>query len=284
MSAPKNRPSAVESPSRPALLGPEDPPPFEVVNGDGAAPLLLLCDHASNVVPRALDGLGLSHADLHRHIAWDIGAAEVSRILSARFDAPLVQAGYSRLVADCNRDADDPTFIVEVSEDTVISGNRGLSVEEVAARVDACYWPYHRAVEAVRQSMMARGPVPAVVSVHSFTPVFKGRERPWHIGILWNRDPRLAVPLMDALAENGHVVVGDNKPYSARDEYGYSIRAHGAGHGLPQVLVELRQDLLEEHESLRNWAGLLGDALACVLDDPELYAVAHYEDVAGAAA
>ena len=146
MSAPKNRPSAVESPSRPALLGPEDPPPFEVVNGDGAAPLLLLCDHASNVVPRALDGLGLSHADLHRHIAWDIGAAEVSRILSARFDAPLVQAGYSRLVADCNRDADDPTFIVEVSEDTVISGNRGLSVEEVARFFKAVPSLKHRTI------------------------------------------------------------------------------------------------------------------------------------------
>ncbi|MBT5413644.1 MAG: N-formylglutamate amidohydrolase [Rhodospirillaceae bacterium] len=263
-----------------ALLTPEDPPPFEIVNGSGKAPLLLLCDHASNVVPRALDGLGLSPADLHRHIAWDIGAAEVSRILSARFDAPLALAGYSRLVTDCNRQADDPTFIVEVSEDTVIPGNRGLSAETVAARMDACYWPYHRAVEDLRAEMMARGPAPAVVSVHSFPPVFKARERPWHIGILWNRDPRLAVPLMDELTKNDHVVVGDNKPYSARDEYGYSIQSHGAEHGLPQVLVELRQDLLEDHESLRSWAGILGDALAAVLDDPDLYRVARFEGAA----
>jgi predicted N-formylglutamate amidohydrolase len=270
-----------------ALLGPGDPPPFEVVNAGGNAPLLLLCDHASNVVPRALDGLGLSQADLHRHIAWDIGAAEVSRILSARFDAPLVLAGYSRLVADCNRLADDPTFVAEVSEATVIPGNRGLSAEAVAARTEACYWPYHCAVEALREKMMSgtsgktEGVVPAVVSIHSFTPVFKARERPWHIGILWNRDPRLAVPLMDELARNGHVVVGDNKPYSARGEYGYSIQAHGASHGLPQVLVELRQDLLEDHESLRNWAAILGDALAVVLDDAELYRVARFDGDSG---
>jgi predicted N-formylglutamate amidohydrolase len=287
MADPQRSPSRIHPPSGGGLLGPGDPPPFEVVNAGGKAPLLLLCDHASNTVPRALDGLGLASADLQRHVAWDIGAAEVSRILSARFDAPLVLAGYSRLVADCNRVADDPTFVVEVSEDTVIPGNRGLSDEAIAARTDACYWPYHRAVEEVREAMMARMAhevVPAVVSIHSFTPVFKGRERPWHIGILWNRDPRLAVPLMDELGRNAHIVVGDNKPYSARDEYGYSIQAHGAVHGLPQVLVELRQDLLEDHESLRHWAAILGDALAVVLDDPELYRTARFDGDSGAAA
>lgn len=260
------------------LLGPHDPPAVAVFNASGRAPVLLLCDHASRAVRRALRGLGLEDRALHRHIAWDIGAADMARILARRFDAPLVLAGYSRLVVDCNRDVGDPTFIVEVSEDTVIPGNRGLTQAAVDARVAACYAPYHRAVDDRRAGFTARGVSPAVISVHSFTPVFKGFERPWHVGILWQRDPRLAVPLMDGLRAHDHIAVGDNKPYSARDEFGYSIEAHGAARGLPQVLIEVRQDLLEGHEGIEAWALVLAEALAPVLDDPGLYRVEHYTD------
>lgn len=258
------------------LLGPHDPPAVEVFNASGRAPVLLLCDHASRAVPRALDRLGLDDRALQRHIAWDIGAADMARILAHRFDAPLVLAGYSRLVVDCNRDVDDPTFIVEVSEDTVIPGNRGLTQADMDARVAACYAPYHRAVGDRLAAFTARGVSPAVISVHSFTPVFKGFERPWHVGILWQRDPRLAVPLMDGLGAHDHIVVGDNKPYSARDEYGYSIETHGAALGLPQVLIEVRQDLIGSHEGIEEWALVLADALAPVLDDPGLYQVESY--------
>ena len=227
-------------------------------------------------MPRALDRLGLEDRALGRHIAWDFGAADMARILAHRFDAPLVLAGYSRLVVDCNRDVDDPTFIVEVSEDTVIPGNRGLAQADVDARVAACYAPYHSAVRELLAGFAARDVSPSVISVHSFTPVFKGHERPWHVGILWQRDPRLAVPLMDGLGAHDHIVVGDNKPYSARDEYGYSIEAHGASRGLPQVLIEVRQDLLESYEGIEDWARVLADALGPILDDPSLYQVEHY--------
>jgi predicted N-formylglutamate amidohydrolase len=260
------------------LLGPQDPPAVEVFNASGRAPVLLLCDHASRAVPRALQGLGLEDRALHRHIAWDIGAADMARILARRFDAPLVLAGYSRLVVDCNRDIGDPTFIVEVSEDTVIPGNRDLTQAAVDARVAACYAPYHQAVDDRLAGFTAQGMSPAVISVHSFTPVFKGFERPWHVGILWQRDPRLAVPLMDGLRAHEHIVVGDNKPYSARDEFGYSIEAHGSARGLPQVLIEVRQDLLKGHDGIEAWALVLAEALAPVLDDPGLYQVEYYTD------
>jgi predicted N-formylglutamate amidohydrolase len=259
-----------------AILGPDDPPPVTVVNETGRGDCLLLCDHASHAVPKSLHGLGLGPVDLARHIAGDIGASSVARHLSRRFDSPVVLAGFSRLVIDCNRSLDDPTSIPLISETTVIPGNRAVSVDGRKRRAEACFEPYHHRVRGFLDGFAARNVVPVILSIHSFTPVFKGVARPWHFGILWNRDPRVPKPLIAALARMQGVVVGDNEPYSGRDEYGYTIMHHGAQRGLPHVLIEVRDDLIRDEAGVARWTGILGDALAPILADPGLRRVERF--------
>lgn len=248
------------------LLAPDEPPGGTPVNADGTARLLLICDHASNRIPRALDQLGLAPEVLEQHVAYDIGAARVAHRLSARFDAPLVLSGYSRLVIDCNRPLDDVTSIPEVSDEIVIPGNEGIAPEEAAARAEACFEPYHAAVQAQLGNMTVRdGAPPAIASIHSFTPVFGGFERPWHVGVLWNQDGRLALPFMDALAEESGMTVGDNEPYSARENFGYSIAEHGEKQDIPHILIEIRQDLIETEAGAGEWAAKIGRALEAAL-------------------
>lgn len=254
-----------------ALLGPDDPAPVSIVNPNGSAPVLLICDHASNAVPVALHGLGLVERDLHRHIAYDIGAAEVTRLLAARFDAPAVLAGYSRLVIDPNRQLGHEDSIVQVSDGTVIPGNADLTPEDIRDRTEACFWPYHRRIGSGLAGFAMRGVRPAVIAVHGFTPVYGGVQRPWHIGILWDEDGRIAIPLMDALRAHDGLVVGDNEPYSGRQQYGYSMDVHAAETGLPHVLIELREDLVATAEDQEKTAGLLVDALTPILNDTTLH-------------
>ncbi len=247
------------------LIGADEPPPCEVANPDGSAPVLFICDHASRAIPESMDGLGLDDSVLYQHVAWDIGAADAARHLSARFDAPLVLAGYSRLVIDCNRARDDPTSIAEASEGTAIPGNRAVGEDEAAARAAALFTPYHETIAGTIARMRGRGAAPVLVSVHSFTPIYEGVERPWDVGILWNRDGRLAEPLIARLALDPEVAVGDNQPYSARDGYGYSMERHAEPAGIPHVLVEFRQDLVDTHHGAEAWAERLGRALDAVL-------------------
>ncbi|HEV7372686.1 N-formylglutamate amidohydrolase [Arenibaculum sp.] len=263
-------------PSCPSPLGPGDPPPVTVLNREGRAPVLVLCDHAANAVPARLGRLGLDEAAFGRHIAYDVGAAGVTRLLSRRFDAPAVLSGYSRLVVDINRAVDDPTWLPEISDGVVVPGNRGLGAAEVAARRQAIYDPYHAAVAAEIDRMLGEGRVPAIVSIHSFTPVMRGFERPWHLGVLWDRDPRLSVPLIEALRRDPRLVVGDNEPYTGRDTLGSTTDVHATRRGLPHVLVELRQDLVVTPAGEAEWAGILAGALSPLLDDPALYRVERY--------
>lgn len=239
----------------------DDPPAVTVLNPGAHAPLLLLCDHAGRAVPARLGNLGLPDAEFERHIAWDIGAADLTRRLSERFAATAVLSGYSRLVIDCNREPDDPTSIPELSEATVIPGNRGLSAAERARRVAEIFTPYHDAASTALAGHAHRGIAPAVVSVHSFTPVFRSVVRPWHVGILWDRDDRLSGPLLRRLGARPELCVGDNEPYSGRDRYGYSIATHGARLGLPHVLIEVRQDLIADAAGVARWADMLAPAL-----------------------
>ena len=255
-----------------ALLGPEDSPAYDIVNPKGAAALLIICDHASHAVPRALGQLGLSDAELRRHIGWDIGAAEVARRLSARLDAPLVLAGYSRLVIDCNRGLGDPSSMPEVSDGVVVPGNAGLSAAARVARVNACFKPYHDAIAGQLAAFALRGIAPVVLSVHSFTPVMNGIERPWHVGVLWDKDPRVPVPLIAELAAaDPRRVVGDNQPYSAKEPAGYSIRTHAEAAGLPHAAVELRQDLIDTPAGAEYWGEALAAALRPILAKPDLF-------------
>jgi predicted N-formylglutamate amidohydrolase len=252
------------------LLSPADPPPVAVVNPEGRAPAVLICDHASNRVPARLADLGLDAAARARHIAWDIGVAAVGRALAAALDAPLVLPAYSRLVIDLNRDPEDPTAICVISDRTIVPGNRGLAAADRVTRIAEIFAPYHAAVAGRIDAHLARGRMPALVSLHSFTPVIAGwgherQERPWHIGVLFERDERLAQPLLVALRARGDLVVGENEPYSARNGHGFSLARHGAARGLRHVELEIRQDLIADEAGAVRFSGLLAEALTPLL-------------------
>ncbi len=176
--------------------------------------------------------------------------------------APLVTSGYSRLVIDCNRQPGYPSSIPPISDGTVVPGNRELTDVDRAARAEACFWPYHRAVDGEIADLIANGPKPALVVIHSFTPRMNDLDRPWQLGILWDEDPRLAVPLLDYLKRQKDIVTGDNEPYSGRDEQEYTIGAHAVPNDLPRVSIEIRQDLISDEAGIKHWAGVLQPALA----------------------
>jgi predicted N-formylglutamate amidohydrolase len=253
-----------------ALLGAGDPAPVERINPDGRADLLLVCDHASAAVPASLGLLGLDPSALERHIGWDIGAAAVTRRLAELLGAPAVLSGFSRLVIDCNRELDDPTSIPPVSDGQAVPGNQDLSDEAREQRAASCFWPYQQAIEAQLDRALGLGATPAVLSIHSFTPRFQGFDRPWQAGVLWDRDPRIPVPLIAGLAAEG-LIVGDNEPYSARTPEGFTLGHHAVPRGLPHVLIELRQDEIDTDAGVHRFAGHLLRALQPILADPDLY-------------
>lgn len=262
--------SEIETAERPLtrhapLLAEHEPPPCWIVNKAGRSPLVLTCDHASHAVPESLGNLGLDSRDLERHIGWDIGATEVTRRLAERFDAPAVFSGYSRLVIDCNRKPGSETSILEVSDGTVIPGNLGLDPAEAARRAEALFTPYHQAIASVLERIRRAGSAPIFAAIHSFTPKLNGCARPWHFGVLWDQDPRVARPLIKALRANPGVVVGDNEPYSARDHFDFSQEFHASSAGIPSALVEIREDLIRDRAGIELYADMLGDALAGVV-------------------
>lgn len=274
-------PRLAASTSSSSLLQPDEPPPAELFNAElldrpGDMPTLFVCDHASRRVPKALGDLGLDQTAFERHIAWDIGAADVARHLARTFLAPLVLGAYSRLVIDLNRDTAQPTAIPEISDETTVPANLNLSAQDRTRRIESLHAPYHAAVDDALTRLRRGGAIPVVISVHTCTPVFKGFERPWHIGVLWNRDPRIAVPLIERLRARGDLEVGDNQPYSGRDAQGYTVKHHAEAHGLPAVALEIRQDLVDTHHGAAHWAGIVADALRPLLSDPAVRKVEHY--------
>jgi predicted N-formylglutamate amidohydrolase len=254
------------------LLAVSDPPVFELCHPSGAAPVLLTCDHASRIVPEALSRLGLTDVVLAQHIGWDIGAAAVTRLLAPMLDAPAVLAGYSRLVIDCNRPPDDPSSIPSESDSIAIPGNTALDAAARRARIATLFEPYHAAIDQQLARIGTGGRAPAVISMHSFTPRMKGFARPWHIGVLWDGEGRIAAPLLEALrAELDPAVVGDNQPYSAREPVGYTQRHHAFDRGFPHVAIELRQDLVADVTGAAEWAERLARLLKPILALPGLY-------------
>jgi len=253
------------------LLGVDEPAPFSLLDVEPSRPALLVCDHASHRVPERLDNLGVSAADLKTHLGLDIGAASVARYLSEALRLPAVLAGYSRLVVDCNRRLDDPSAFPVHVDGVTVPGNQNLSHVARAARADALYWPYHHAVRDQLGRLEALAAAPALITVHSFTPVLNGARRQWDFGILWDKDPRIPVPLMAGLRRFPDVMVGDNEPYSGKDPHDFTIDHHGEAEGLPHVSIEIRQDLIETGDGVRHWGGLLAEVLAPILADSELY-------------
>ena len=265
--------TAAASPSGASLLFPDELPPFERIAGGNPA-VLFACDHASARLPRALGTLGLEAGDRARHIAWDIGAAEVAKELAARFDAPCVLARYSRLAVDLNRAPHDPTLIPAISDRTIIPGNRDLGPSDIQRRIDALFRPYHQCLGEAMGELCRQTPAPALIAVHSFTPLFKDERRPWHFGVLWDgRDARIAGPLLKNLRAQPDLCVGDNEPYSGRDRYAFTVDHHARRHGFPHVGIEIRQDLIDSKAGAARFAAILGDALAPILSDPGLYSV-----------
>lgn len=259
------------------LLGENDPLPFEIHNQDGDTPLLLICDHASNRVPEKLNNLGLSKKELSYHVAIDIGAAGVTRHISEMLNAPAVLCNYSRLVIDCNRQPGDPTSIPQISDGITVPVNQSLSESEQVERSEAVFWPYHHAVTEVGAHLWRKGTPPALFSIHSFTPELMSRheDRPWHISILWKRDPRLASPLIEILSRETGLVVGNNVPYSGWED-AYSIDMHGAAPGLPYCAIEIRQDLIDSPDKERKWGNILSRALTEIFQDKSIFDVKHY--------
>jgi predicted N-formylglutamate amidohydrolase len=251
-------------------LGPE---PYRSIAGDAASGLLILCDHAENVLPETHQRLGLRPEDLHRHIAYDMGAAGVAERLALELGAPAVLSRFSRLLIDPNRGLDDPTLIMQISDGLIVPGNVGLDDAEIASRVDRYYEPYHRAIDRAVEAGIAAGKPPVLVSVHSFTQAWKGVPRPWSIGVLWDKDPRLALPLLAALREIPGIEVGDNQPYSGQLK-GDTLYRHGTRRGLAHVLIEIRQDLVMSEEGQTEWARHLAEVLSKVLrEERALHAI-----------
>lgn len=236
------------------LLKSHEPSPLEVVNRDGNSDYFLICEHAGRRIPEALGDLGLPEAELGRHIAWDIGARAIAMEIASRLDAPLYMQRYSRLVCDCNRKPDVDSFIPKISETTEIPGNLALTPQQIAARTDEIYWPFHNAVAQALDARKQAGKPTFLITIHSFTPVFREVARPWQIGILYNRDPHFSKAFLHYLRENTAYEVGDNQPYSVGDETDYAIPVHGEARNLPCVEIEIRNDLTQDVD---HWADLI---------------------------
>lgn len=239
----------------------------KVTNRHGSSPFVIVCDHASNFIPEEYGTLGLELAELTRHIAWDPGALPVAERLAAALDAPLVESCISRLVIDCNRPLDAPDLIPEISEATQISGNRKLDAGERAKRIALAHRPFHETIDSVVAERLRAGRATSLVSVHSFTPVYRLVPRPWQIGIIHDEDVRLAAPLIAALKRLDGITVGVNQPYSPADRVYYTLERHARSRGLPCAMIEIRNDEIEQEKGQSVWAARLGEILAALSAD-----------------
>lgn len=238
------------------------PPAFAVHNPEGRRPVVLICDHASNLIPRELGTLGLSDEQRGLHIAYDIGAAMVARKMADALDATLVTSGYSRLVIDCNRPPTSPTSIPVSSGGIDVPRNASLSDTERRARRELYFDPYHDAISAMLDARagLREGRGPVLLSIHSFTPELLGSKRPWPVALLYGRDARLAHAFRDELARDASLLVGDNEPYRVTDASDHSIPVHGERRGSLHTAFEIRQDGIATEAGAAAWADRLVSA------------------------
>jgi predicted N-formylglutamate amidohydrolase len=254
------------------VLSPDEPAALRIERPQGTSDFLLVCDHASRLIPKSLGTLGLDEVQLASHVAWDIGAASVARKLSALLDATLILQNYSRLVIDCNRPPGSPTSIPTQSEYARITGNDGLTPAAVSERVAAIFTPYHTAVSALLDERRDVSRRTLLVAVHSFTPVYLGKARPWQTGLMYRHDRRLGQSLLERLRADATLNVGDNEPYAISDSTDYTLPTHGESRQLAHVGIEIRQDLIADETGQQAWAERLARALAQagnnVIDNP----------------
>jgi predicted N-formylglutamate amidohydrolase len=249
-----------------SLLDPDEPQPVHVERADSCSPFVFACDHAGRQVPRALGDLGLAPEQFERHIAYDIGIEPVARQLAAAFEAPLVAQRYSRLVIDCNRPTHVPASVPTISEATPIPGNEGISQAEREARIGVLFRPYHDTIESILDAR-ARENVPTIlIAMHSFTPVYNGTARPWRLGLLYDRDARLASSMLKILNDDAAPYIGDKLPYAVSEETDYTLPVHGERRGLLHAGLEIRQDQIGERTGQTAWATWLGLLFERVLE------------------
>ncbi|MBV9566837.1 MAG: DUF1244 domain-containing protein [Hyphomicrobiales bacterium] len=244
----------------------------ELISGDIGSGVLILCDHASNAIPAEFGELGLAKAELERHIAHDIGAADVSRTLARALGAPAILSRFSRLLIDPNRGRDDPTLVMRVADGAVVPGNAAIDDPGIEARLERFYLPDDRAITAAIEASLKAEIVPAIISIHSFTPSLRGHARPWHCGLLFDADERIAKPLFAALSTSGDLVVGANEPYDGALE-GDTLDRHAGSRGLANVLVEIRQDLIASKKEAVIWGERLASALRPILAQPRIHRI-----------
>ena len=259
-----------ESVDNTTLLGPNDPAPFEIYNPGGTAQGMLVADHASNYIPPHLNNLGLSNADFHRHIAYDIGTDLLTRKLADHLDMRALIAQYSRLIVDLNRRYEHNTLIPDQGEGKPIPGNKDLDPNARHVRLNEIYEPYHQKIQDMLNAYIDNDQVPVLISIHSFNREFFKVTRPWDIGVLWARDRRVSDQVHSYFQARGYSV-DNNKPYDLRLLSGSTTSWHGDGRAIPNVLIEIRNDLLDSEASIENWAQELGNCFQSILADPSIY-------------
>jgi len=247
---------------------------FEFIPGAPDAGVVITCDHASNAFPSGYGTLGLAPEQLERHIAYDIGAAGVTRRLAALLGAPAVLSRFSRLFIDPNRAPDDPTLVMRISDGAVVPGNARIDEREITYRLNNFYRPYHAAIDAALDGGITAGKPPVIFSIHSFTESWRGHPRPWHATVLWDKDPRFAKPLVDALHAEPDIVAGENEPYTGRLK-GDSMYEHGTRRGLAHALIEIRQDLIRDEAGQAGWAERLARIIARILGSRRMSSGLH---------
>lgn len=256
------------------LVAPSLTESFEILPGRRDAGLIVICDHAQNALPAEYGTLGLAPDQLQRHIAYDIGAYGVASRIARELGAPAISTRFSRLLIDPNRGLDDPTLVMRLSDGAVVPGNRKLDAAERERRVERFYEPYHVAMDELIEDCVAAGVPPVLLSVHSFTDVWKGTRRPWHAAILWDRDYRFAVPLLQSLREEEGLVVGENEPYDGKLA-GDCMWQHGTRRGLAHTIVEVRQDLIRDEAGQAEWGARIASAVKGILERPDLREQLH---------
>ncbi|MDH5352961.1 MAG: N-formylglutamate amidohydrolase [Gammaproteobacteria bacterium] len=241
-------------------------PAAVIANADGNSEVVLICEHAGRELPEFIGSLDVDDEVMSSHIAWDLGAAELSRQLSEILDAPLIMQRYSRLLYDCNRSFDAVDAIVEESDDIFIPGNAGLSKSQRQQRHDIVYLPFFEAIKEIVESRIATGLQPVIVTIHSFTPVYKGQQRTVELGVLHDTDSRLADNILSFTQEADGYRAARNEPYSAEDGVTHTLMTHGVKNQLPNVMFEIRNDLLGDNSAREIWARRLGSLINQALE------------------
>jgi predicted N-formylglutamate amidohydrolase len=250
--------------------------PVELITGDQTSGLILIADHAMRHLPAKYGTLGLESSEFERHIAYDIGVEPLTRELAGRLSCPAVMARFSRLLIDPNRGADDPTLVRQLYDGSVIAGNYPLPSEELAFRIENFYLPFRRAVrDSIAGLWAVSGQPPLVISIHSFTPSMGGKARPWHVGVLWDADPRAAQPLIGMLEAEPGLIAGDNEPYDGA-LHGDTLHEICTAQGVCNLLIEVRQDLISDELGVRNWADRLAPMLARLNALADVHEIRHF--------